>query len=318
MSAIYLSETDVTNLLDMQAAVDAVEEAFRRFAAGEADNVPRRRAVAEGFVLHSMCAVNTYQNLAGWKCYTTTRLGARFLLGLCDTKTGALLALVEADHLGRLRTGATTGVAASWMAAVDATEVGIFGAGRQAETQLEAIATVRKLHKAFVYCRDEQRRTDFADKMSQRLELEVTPVDRPQEAAEELPIVVTATTSRTPVFDGAWLAEGTLVAAVGSNWLNKAEIGTTVIRRADKIVCDSIEACRIEAGDFIEAIDKGIFDYNQAIELSDVVSGRAVGRTRHDSLALFKSVGLAIEDVALGAKLLERAKEAGAGTLLPF
>ena len=243
---------------------------------------------------------------------------AQFLVGLYDAATGALAALIEADHLGQLRTGAVTGVAAEWMAPRDASEMGLFGTGRQAETQLAAVAAVRRLKRAFVFGRDADRRVAFAAQMSARLAFEVSPVDRPLQAAEELPIVVTATNSRAPVFDGAWLADGAFVAAVGSNWLNKAEIDATVVRRADTIVCDSIAACRQEAGDFRDALDKGIFDWSRAFELADVVAGRSAGRGRADGIALFKSVGLAIEDVALGAKLLELARREGTGLALPF
>ncbi|MHB8736957.1 MAG: ornithine cyclodeaminase family protein [Terriglobales bacterium] len=318
MSALYLTEADVTRLIDMRSAVEAVEEAFRKLAAGEAMNVPRARAQGPGIVLHSLSAAAAYLGLVGWKCYTTTRGGARFLVGLYDTASGDLAALVEADRLGQLRTGAATGVAAEWMAPREAGEMGLFGTGRQAETQLAAVAVVRPLKRAFVYGRDAERRAAFAARMSVQLGFEVSPVDRPLQAAEELPIVVTATTSRAPVFDGAWLAKGALVAAVGSNWLNKAEIDTTVVRRADTVVCDSIAACRQEAGDFRDALDKGIFDWSRAVELADVVAGRTAGRGRADGIALFKSVGLAIEDVALGAKLLELARREGAGLELPF
>lgn len=318
MTAIYLTEADVARLLDMRMAIDAVEEAFRRRAAGEGSNVPRQRAQSPGIVLHTMSATAPWLGLAGWKCYTTTRHGARFLLGLYDANDGALSALVEADRLGQLRTGATTAVAAEWMAPLEAAEVGLFGAGHQAETQLEAVAAARPIKRAFVYSRNEERRTEFAERMSARLAIDVAPVDRPQEAAEELPIIVTATTSTEPVFDGNWLAEGSFVAAVGSNWLKRAEIDVTTVRRADNIVCDSIEASRHEAGDFTDALEKGVFDWSRAVELADVVAGRAVGRSRPESIALFKSVGLAIEDVALGGKLLELARQHGAGRELPL
>lgn len=318
MSALYLTEADVTQLLDVRLAIDVVEEAFKRMAAGEACNVPRQRAKTPGIVLHSMSAALPYLGLVGWKCYTSTKESARFLVGLYDASSAALVALVEADRLGQLRTGAATGVATEWMALGSATEAGLFGAGRQAETQLAAVAAVRQLKQVFVYSRDEKKRVAFADRMSEQLAIEVTPVDRPQEAAEELPIVITATTSSKPVFDGHWLAEGAFVAAVGSNWPTRAEIDSTVVRRADNIVCDSVEACGHEAGDFVDARQKGIFDWPRAVELADVVAGRAVGRSRPESLTLFKSVGLALEDVALGGKLLELARARGLGTTLPI
>lgn len=318
MSVLFLTEADVRHLMDIRTAIDLVEEAFRQWAGGKVENVPRRRAAAPGIVLHTMSAAAAYTGLVGWKCYTTTRRGAMFHVGLYDAQSGELTGLIEADVLGQLRTGATTGVAAEFMAPADATEMGLFGAGRQACTQLAAIAAVRQLKRAFVYSRDAARRAAFAEEMSERLTLEVLPVDRPQEAAEELPIVVTATSSAAPVFSGSGLAEGALVCAVGSNWPNRAEIDATTIRRADNIVCDSVEACQSEAGDFSDAIQRGLFDWTRAVNLADVVTGRATGRNSRESICLFKSVGLAIEDIALGARLLQLAKAQGVGAELPI
>ncbi|HEV3022464.1 MAG TPA: ornithine cyclodeaminase family protein [Pirellulales bacterium] len=316
MTILYLTEADVTRLLDIRLAIDVVEEAFKHLAAGEASNVPRQRAKAPGIVLHSMSATAQYLGLVGWKCYTTTKQGARFLAGLYDAQAGELIALIEADRLGQLRTGATTAVAAEAMAAPGAAETGLFGTGHQAETQLAAVAAVRKLKRAFVYSRSENKRIAFAQRMARELSIEIVPVDRPQEAAADLPIVITATTSTQPVFDGHDLSEGTFVAAVGSNWLTRAEIDATVVRRADNIVCDSVEACRHEAGDFVDALQKGVFDWSRAVDLAEVVAGRAVGRSRAESVTLFKSVGLAVEDVALGGKLIELARRDRVGRVV--
>lgn len=317
MPALYLREADVEQLLDIDTAIDACKEMFRQLAVGKAEHIPRHRVQAPGVILHTMTAAASYLGLVGWKAYTTSKSGAKFLVGLYNSD-GELLALIEADRLGQLRTGAATAIAVELMAWPEATEVGLFGAGWQAETQLLAVSRARPLQVAYVYSRDEQKRVAFADRMSAKLGFEVRPVDRPQEAAEDLPLVVTATTSREPVFDGSWLAEGALVCAIGSNWLRRAEIDTTVVRRADNIVCDSIKACQQEAGDFVDALEKGVFDWKRAVELADVVVGKATARNSRDSIALFKSVGIALEDVALGAKLLERAKASGAGETLPF
>jgi alanine dehydrogenase len=318
MSAIYLTEADVERLVTMADAIAAVERAFSKLATGDAENVPRFRTHAPGIVLHSMSASAGYLRLVGWKNYTTTSAGAKFFVGLHPAETGELAALIEADRLGQLRTGAATAVGVTALADPLASELGLFGTGHQAETQLEAVAAVRPIKQVFVYGRDSERRIAFAERMSQRLNIEVRPVDRPQEAAEDLPIVVTATTSRVPVFDGRDLAEGTLVCAVGSNWLNRAEIDSDVIRLADNIVCDSIKACQNEAGDFVEAIEKGIFVWSKAVELGDVLTGKEIGRSNAASVVLFKSVGLAIEDLALGAVVLERAIKQAVGTPLPF
>ncbi len=318
MTAVYLTEADVDALANTRMAIEAVKEAFLNLGGEAAANVPRSRAIASGIVLHTMSAAASYKGVVGWKCYTTTRQGASFLVGLYSQETGELLALVEANRLGQLRTGATTAVAAECLAAPAAVEMGLFGAGWQAAEQLAAVAVVRHLKCAYVYSRNAAKRLAFAQQMTKRLGMEIVAVDRPQEACEDLPIVVTATTSREPVFDGGWLAEGTLICAIGSNWRHRAEVDTTVIRRADNVVCDSVECCRNEAGDFADAIEKGVFDWSRAVELADVLAGRVVGRRVPESIVLFKSVGMAIEDVALGAKVLERARREGRGTALPF
>lgn len=317
MSVRFITEAEVGRLLDMRQAIDLVQKAFADLTAGRAMNVPRVRAKAQGIVLHTMSAASDALSLVGVKCYTTTRQGAKFHLNLYEQASGRLLAIVEAGRLGQLRTGATTGVAVSFLASPGAVEIGLIGTGLQAQTQLEAVATVRPIKRAFVYSRREDARDAFAEHYSAALGIEIVPVDRPQEAVQDLPIVVTATTSSTPVFDGAWLAEGALVCAVGSNWLTRAEIDAATVRRADNIVCDSIEACRREAGDFVDAIEKGIFDWPRAIELADVIAGRAALRKR-ESISLFKSVGLAIEDLALGARLLEYVRSQGIGIDLPI
>lgn len=319
MTALYLTESDVERLLDIRTAVHVVEQAFGKLAEGEAQNVVRARVRSPGIVLHTMSAAAAYINVVGWKCYTTTSGGGgKFLVGLYDAQTGNLVALIEADRLGQLRTAATTGVAVQWMADPDATEVGLIGTGWQARGQLAALAAVRPVQVAYVYGRNDDRRQRFADEMSHELGIEVRAVDRPQEAVEELPIVVTATNSREPVLHGMWLAERTLVCAIGSNYLNRAEIDADTIRRSDHIVCDSVAACRTEAGDFTDAVERGMFDWSQAGELCDVVAGRAVGRGSRGGVSLFKSVGLAIEDVALGSRLLELARADGAGQELPL
>ncbi len=318
MSVLFLSEQDVEQLLDMRLTIDVMEEAFGALARGDAHNVPRVRAKGKGIVLHSMCAAADYVGLVGWKQYTTTRHGARFHVGLYNQDTGELVALIEANKLGQLRTGAVTGLAAKYLAAANANEMGLFGTGWQAESQLEAVATACSVTRAYCYSRNAESRRAFAEKMSVKLSIEVTPVEQPQHAVENMPIVVTGTSSREPVFDGDWLADGALVCAIGSNWLQKAEIDVTAIRRAGRVVCDSVEACRHEAGDFVPAIEAGVFDYSTAIDLSDVVAGRKEGRGSASEIIIFKSVGLAIEDVALGGKLIELANQHKVGAPLPI
>jgi len=318
VSVLYLNESDVNRLLEMPEVIEIVEEAFRRLAAGEAHNVPRQRAKGEGIVLHSMSAAADYLGMVGWKCYTTTSGGAKFHVGLYDSQSGDLIALIQANRLGQLRTGATTGVAAKWLALPDADRLGLLGSGWQAQSQLEAVHAVRPLKQARVYSRDAARRAEFSGRMSKRLGIDVVPVNEAREAVDGLPLVITATNSRQPVLLGEWLSPGAFVAAMGSNWLNKAEIDARVVQRANLIVCDDVECCRQEAGDFCDALEQGQFNWSQAVDLAAIVSKHSDGRRSPDDLVLFKSVGMAIEDIALGHRLLELANKTNAGVKLPI
>lgn len=318
MAAIYLKEDDVRDLLDVETAIEVVEEAFRSLAEEKADNVPRTRARAPGITLHSMSAAAEYLGYVGWKTYTTTRTKARFYVGLSEIASGELVAIIESDYLGQLRTGAASGVATEYMARPDAMTVGVFGTGKQARTQLKAMTVVRRIERAEVYSRDAERRQRFAREMSEYCGTQVVPVHSPVEAASEKDIVICATTSEVPLFEGRALEQGTHLNVVGSNYLTKAEIDVETVRRADIIVCDSIDAVRREAGDFVAALEAGVTDFPLMHELADVVAGRKTGRATPDQITLFKSVGLAIEDVALAARLLQSARDEKIGQPLPF
>lgn len=316
--AIFLTEDDVREVMDMEASITVIEKAFQALGNGTAQNVPRRRAKAPGIMLHSMSAAAEYLGRVGWKNYTTTAQGAKFLVGLYLAETGKLEALIEADYLGQLRTGAASGVATEFMARPDSRIVGLLGSGLQARTQLKAVCTVRQIERVEVYSRNAERCEQFAEEMSEYCLTEVAPVHGPDEAAAEKDIVICATTSKTPVFDGRVLEPGTHLNVVGSNHAGKAEIDVATIQQAEHIVCDSIEACKIEAGDFAEALNQGVTDWRLMHDLADVVAGRQTGRATPEDVTLFKSVGLAIEDVAIATEILKRSHAANLGSPLPF
>lgn len=317
MPAIYLTEDDVRDVMDMETAVEVVEEAFRQLADGGAVNLPRVRVKASGVMLHNMSAGAEYLGLVGFKAYTTTKAGARFHVAVYDAE-GTMAALISADHLGRLRTGAASGVATEYMARPEAKVVGIIGTGKQARTQLKAVCTVRNVERVDVYSPNAEHCERFAEEMSAWCDTEVTPVHAPDEAAAEKDVVITATSSKVPVFDGNALDEGTHLNVIGSNFLSKSEVDLTTLRRVDHFVCDSVEQCRLEAGELARAVSEGIRDWPSMHDLADVVAGRKTGRATEQDITLFKSVGLAVEDVALAAETLKRAKGAGLGTALPF
>lgn len=319
MSALYLTEDDVAWLLDIDTAIECVEEAIRQLGSERAENQPRRRVRGgEKSMLHVLSAGAEYLGYTGYKAYTTTRAGARFQFGLFDSNTGQPAAIIEANLLGQMRTGAASGVATKYMARPDAKIVGCFGTGLQARSQLKAVCSVRRIERVEVYGRSAERRQRFADEMAELCNVPITVMHSPDEVAAEKDIVICATTSHVPLFDGHVLAEGTHLNVIGSNYLTKTEIDVTTIRRSDHIVCDSIEACKLEAGDFVPALEDGSLDWVRVHELSEVVHGRETGRAHPEDITLFKSVGLALEDLAVAVRILEKARSEGVGQPLPF
>ncbi len=318
MPAIYLTEDDVQDLLDVATAIPLVEAAFRGLSDGKAQNIPRARSFAKGIALHAMSAAAEYLGYVGWKVYTTTRRGARFHVGLSEIASGELVALIQADYLGQVRTGSASGVATQYMARGDARTVGVFGTGKQARTQLKAVCSVRRIERAEVYSRNAERREKFAAEMTEYCGTRVVAVHSPQEAVREKDILICATTSEVPLFEGRDIEPGTHLNVVGSNYLAKTEIDVDTVHRADIIVCDSIEACRREAGDFVAALEAGVTDWALMHDLGDVVTGRQTGRANAEQITLFKSVGLAIEDVAAAVHVYHKARAEKMGQPCPF
>lgn len=318
MAAIYLTEEDVAWLLDMDSAIECVEEVFRQWALGHAESQPRRRVAAGAATLHVLPAAAEYLGFVGHKSYVSTRSGVRFQFQLSSAEDGHIVAVIEANLLGQMRTGAASGVATKYMARPDSRVVGCFGTGLQARSQLKAICSVRHIERVEVYGRKDERRRAFADEMAEFCNVPTVAVHHPDEAAAEKDIVICATTSKLPLFDGHVLDEGTHINAIGSNYLTKAEIDVTTIRRADHIVCDSLEACQLEAGDFVPALEDGSLDWSRVHELSDIVADRETGRATPEDITLFKSVGLGLEDLAVAARIYQRALEEGLGRPLPF
>ena len=304
---LYLSERDVESLLTPGEAVPVVEACFLRLAAGTVENVPRRRIPLDGGSFALMAAVDRGLGLAGVKSYAVVEGKAAFLVCLYGLESGSLEAVIEADALGRCRTGAASGVAAKQLARSGARTLGVIGCGSQAQAQVEAIrAAVPSLDSTVAYCRTPERLAAFCA---------ATGADaaESQRDAAAMDVVVTITTSRDPVLRGEWLSEGALVAAVGANRPDARELDNVVLERATFVCCDSREQARLESGDLIEPVASGVLDWLEVHELQDVVAGELRGRLGERDIVLFKSNGLAAWDVAVGAIVLERARERGAG-----
>ena len=313
---LYLSEPDVTRLLTMPEALAAVEAAFKAQASGAATNEARRRVRAAGATLHVLSGALSGEDSGGYlglKAYTVARGQARFYVSLFDAATGELLAFIEADKLGQMRTGAASGVATKYLARADAQTVGIFGAGWQAESQLAAVCAVREIKSVKVYSRTPEKRKQFCTAMKASLQLaDIVPVERP-EAAAEAEIVITITSSREPILLGQWLQPGAHINAAGGNSLLRREFDDEVITRAHFIAADSVDQARLEAGELVSAVEKGLLTWERVRELRHVVSGDFKGRGDAQQITLFKSLGLAIEDVAAAALVYRKAKEQQVG-----
>ncbi|MDR5708707.1 MAG: ornithine cyclodeaminase family protein [Armatimonadota bacterium] len=312
MSPIWLSEEDVSRLLPPLEAIRVLEEAFRAKAAGEAINVPRTRVVTPEGVLHVMSAGWTSGGVMGLKAYTTSQTGARFVVLLYATD-GRLLAGMEANVLGQRRTGAASGLATRYMGRRDASVVAVIGSGWQARTQLAAVCAVRPIREARVYSRTPQRREAFAREMLEQLGILVRAVGSGEEAVAGADVICTITTAREPVLWGRWLHPGVHINAAGVNWPDRRELDGEAVRRAHRIAVDDLAQARLECGDLIQAEREGVFRWEQAVELSDIVAGKVPGRGDPQEITLFASQGIALEDVAVAKFVYERAREEGAG-----
>lgn len=310
MDVLYLSEADVERLLTMEMALAAVEGAFRRASQGLIQNHARRRLhTGKGSLLHYMAAEDVELGYMGMKIYTSSRAGLNFLVPLYRNDTGEMVALLEADYLSRMRTGAATGVATKYMARPEAASLGLIGTGHQAPTQLLAVAQVRPLQSVRVYSRTPERCTAFAEKMRRQLDVPVAAAESAEEAVRDADIVAAITSARQPVVQGAWLSAGVHVNAAGINSAKKREIDEEVVRRASRIVVDSVEQSKEEAGDLIIPFAAEPEHWQSVRTLAEVVGGTFSGRDSPEEITLFKSNGVALEDVATAAVVYERARE---------
>jgi alanine dehydrogenase len=305
---IYLTEADVGSLLEPADAVDAIEECFRRMARGEVVNAPRRRLRLREGALADMAASDLELGLAGGKLYAATGEGVAFVVCLFDAEKGELDAVIEADQLGRLRTGAASGVAARHLARSGARTLGVIGCGHQAETQVACIrAALPSLERVVAFCRTPERLAAFCSNVG------AEPGESHRDPGSQ-DVVVTITSSRDPVLRGEWLEPGALVVGAGANQPSRRELDNTVLERASFVCCDSIEQARLESGDLIEPIQAGVLDWLEVHELQEVVAGEVAGRQSDRDVVVFKSNGLAAWDIAIGAEAVRRARERGVGT----
>jgi ornithine cyclodeaminase/alanine dehydrogenase-like protein (mu-crystallin family) len=289
---IYLTETEVQQLLPMNACVDMMRRAFEEMRAGRTRNQARRRLILEtGSVLHQMAG--SCGNYFATKIYSSNRKYGvlQMITLLYDAVTGKPLAYMEANNLGMIRTGAASGYATDLLAAPDASVVGLIGSGWQARGQVAAMRAVRPIREIRIWSRNAENAKRFAEEFDCRV------VESAEEAVRDAPIVVTATSSKDPVIEAAWIKPGTVVNAMGSNVANRREMPADLVRAAGRVVVDDLEQARIEAGDLILADS-----WANVVELKDVDRGHDPAR-----VTIFESLGIAVEDAAAAGYVYEQA-----------
>ncbi len=312
--ALFLRDEDVQRSVSMEEMLEAIESMQRQFGRGEATNLVRRKIIARGGMLSVMGGGLFHEGVFGVKTYTVVQGKYSFQVSLYDAGTGELLCYTQANRLGQLRTGATTGIAVKYLSNADSATIGIIGTGYQAPTQLEAISQVRNIRQVRAYSRTTEHREAFAGQMTESLGVEVTPVSSGQEAVTGADIIVCIAATMEPVLEGNWLAPGATVIGAGPTTWRAREVDDATISRADKIFVDSAEQAPAEVGDLAGAVDRGLLQWSQVQELRHAVAGLVSGRDGQDQLIYAKLMGTGVADVAAAKLAYDRAKAQGLGT----
>jgi alanine dehydrogenase len=315
---LYFTERDVCELLPMSEAIRLMRLAFERLDTGEALNQPRRRlTLATRSTLHYMAASDG--KYFGAKIYATNPAhGANFIFLLYAAEDARPLAHFEANYLGQIRTGAVSGLATQLMARPAAATLAIIGSGFQARSQLSAMAAVRPIREVSVWSRDAEKRARFAVECSAAFQIPVTAAETAQQAVAGKDIVVTATNARDPVIASEWIAPGTHINAMGSNQAARRELPAELIRRAGRIAVDSVEQAKMESGDLLQAVPAAEWNQLSIIEVKDLVAGKIPSRANPEEITIFKSNGLAVEDVICAGYVYEKGLELGRGAKSPY
>lgn len=311
--ALILREQHVRSLLSMRDAMVVLEEGFNALSQGIIINPPRLRLTFANGVFNILAAVAPPFGVMGLKTYTAFRGGVRFVVLLFSAYDGQLLAIIEADWLGCMRTGGVSAVATKYLARPNSTVVGLIGAGKQASTQLLGVCSVCPISTIYVYSRRQHEREIFCHEMAHALGVDVRPVSTARQAVEAADVLITATNSSEPVLQGEWLAPGCHINAIGANWAQKRELDLATLQRCRLIVTDSLEQAHTEAGDFIVPAHEGLFDWERVYELCDISGNRGPMRESPQDITLYKGLGMALEDVIVAAHVYHQAKKMAVG-----
>ena len=312
--ALFLRDHEVAQCVTMEAMLGAIENMQRRYGHGEAYNLGRRKIIADTGMLSVMGGGLFFEGVLGVKTYTVVRGSYSFQVSLYDAATGKLLCYTQANRLGQLRTGATTGVAVKHLANKGGLKVGIIGTGGQAPTQLQAVASVREISGVKAFSRNAERRNEFAARMSDGLGVGVQAADSNEDAVRNCDLVIGISATTEPVVKGEWLKPGVTVIGAGPTTWRVSEVDEETLTRADRLFVDSLDQAPIEAGDIAAAVDKGVLNWSQLYELRHAVSGTVPGRDSESQIVYAKLMGTGVADVAAAKLAYDAAREQGLGT----
>ncbi len=310
---LYLTEDDVCRLVTVKDAIGTLEDLFAAWSDAATVNLPRQRAQVGPAAFNLMGAAWGAKGLFGLKAYHIgPEAGCSHAL-LYSAHDSRLLAMIESDNLGRMRTGAASGVATKLLAKPDAGALGVIGAGRQAFTQVAAVCAVRQITEVRVFSPTVAHREDFSRRIERQLSVPASPVASAEAAVIDADIVVIITKSAEPVMRANWLKSGVHINAAGANAASRREIDSETVLRATVRATDHVAQAHDEAGEYRELIAAGRLKWQDIVELGDILTGKVPGRRGPADITLFKSLGIALEDIAFAELIWRRAIERGIG-----
>ena len=311
--ARFLTDSDVNQCVSLPDMLSAIESMMANYGRGEAVNMTRRKINTPTGYLAVMGGGLFYDGVFGVKTFTFTANGYSFQVSLYDAASGQLLLYTQANRLGQLRTGATTGAALRMLSNPDVPRLGIVGTGNQAGDQLRAACAVRDVGEIYAYSRNPENRQSFAARMSEELGRPVVPAENNRDAVADCAVVIGIAPAANPVIQGEWLADGATAIGAGPTRPTSLEVDDAVLSRAGSLFVDSLEQAPLECGDINAAVDRGLVRWSQFHELRHVAAGLVPGRNSADEIVYCKLMGTGLADVAAAKLALDRAEEQGVG-----
>ncbi len=311
---LYLTESEIKKIINMELALNSVEEAFQLIASGDAVTKPRERLPVGSSNLNYMSAGIDKQNLTGLKIYVPGgNTGTKFYFHIMNALNGEMVAIMEANALGQFRTGAASGVASKYLAKKDSKRVLLIGTGYQAYTQALALDSVFELDEIYVYSRSEENRMNFINNYSSAMKSKLISVENIESEVDSIDIISVITNSKTPVINNDVIESGVHINAAGSNHSLRRELDTKTILKADKIFVDDIDQAKMECGDLIYPESLGLIQWRNIINFSDVLKFPERFKRNNKDITIFESQGLALWDLVTAINVCEIAKSKGMG-----